>query len=293
MENPHTTTRQEATEMQLSTSKTPLKVSLKTEIVKQKESENLICEYLLSVWVSVRLEILQMQPSLVPTKSEEEMKLIGRFMRQYGTITVAEYAECIRLAAIDKMRDLSQGLAKFPTLYAADFEEQIQKMTIAKIKQKESNEAKQLPKHTGGNEFAGEPSEVLARWWPKIVEQTKMMRTINPKMRDRFWYGGSPEQRDSAVKMLRQMIWEMNEAGKWDLQQHYYDALAIFATEFFQYFPQYAGMTDGMKRPLCPIQVGKIRQRLQRLVLDLSNFPDIDDCKYCAVFDAYWKFKNN
>lgn len=262
---------------------------MKTEIVAQKDREEAITAYLLGVWVTSRLEIMQMQPSLVPTASVEELGLLRRLMRQYGTTTPSEFAECIRLAAIDKQRDLSQGLARFPTLYEADIGEKIQKLTLEKLKK--ADQTPQLPQNTGGNAFCGEPSEALAREWPKIMEQTKIVRgTIHPGMRDRFWYGGSLEQRQSAVAMLRQMVFEMNEVGKWDLRQNQWEALVIFQHEFCQSFPTFGAMIEGMKCPICPIQVAEIKSKLSRIALSTADFPDIDDCKYSSVFDAYWKF---
>jgi len=269
-------------------------------IVGQSDATESIAAALLSIWVKVRIEVLQMQPTLVPTASTEELGLITRLMKQYGTITPAEFAEAIRAAAIVKQRELSQGLQKFPTLYAADFEDEIQKLTIKKMKEEPTR--LMIAANTGGNMFAGEPSEALAREWPKIYAHTKLMRqTINPKMRDRFWCQGSEAQRKSAFTVVAQMVWDLKQSGQWDQRQHEWEMLAIFQSEYRDAFQGWDRLLDqGMTAPLSKAAVDDLRRRTElKISQTVTNggappsiefFPDPMDCTFCAVFDAYWKF---
>jgi len=241
-----------------------------------------------------------MSPTIVPTESKEELGLVLRLMRQYGTITPAEFAEAIRAAAIVKQRELSQGLQKFPTLYAADFEDEIQKLTIKKMKEEPTR--LMIAANTGGNMFAGEPSEALAREWPKIYAHTKLMRqTINPKMRDRFWCQGSQDQRKSAFAVLAQMVWDLKQAGQWDQRQHEWEMLAIFQSEYRDAFQGWERLLDqGMDAPLSKAAVDDLRRRTElKISQTVTNggsppsiefFPDPMDCTFCAIFDRYWKF---
>jgi hypothetical protein len=273
---------------------------LKTEIVGQKDRESIVAQYLLSIWVKVRIEILQMSPIIVPTASTEELGLITRLMKQYGTITPAEFAEAIRAAAIVKQRELSQGLQKFPTLYAADFEDEIQKLTLKKMKEEPTRLT--IAANTGGNMFAGEPSEALAREWPKIYAHTKLMReSINAKMRDRFWCQGSEAQRKSAFTVVAQMVWDLKQSGQWDQRQHEWEMLAIFQSEYRDAFQGWDRLLDqGMTAPLSKAAVDDLRRRTElKISQTVTNggappsiefFPDPMDCTFCAVFDAYWKF---
>jgi len=277
-----------------------LKVRLRTEIVGQKDRESIVAQYLLSIWVIVRIEILQMQPSIVPTASQEELGVILRLMRQYGTITPAEFAECIRAAAFTKQRELAQKLQMFPTLYAADFEHEIQELTLKRMKTQA--DVLTLPANTGGNQFFGEPSEALAREWPKIKAQTELLRkTINAKMRDRFWYGGSQAQRDAARAMLGQMVHDMKAAQIWDQRQHEWEMLAIFQAEYRANFQGWERLIDqGIEPPLTAPVVAELRRRTElKISQTVANggtppsielFPDPLDCTFCAIFDAYWKF---
>jgi hypothetical protein len=276
--------------------------SLSTEIVKQREHADEIATYLLSVWVKARIEIMQMSPALVPTESKEEFGLIQRLTRQYGTISPSEFAECIRLAAIDKVKDLANGQMRFPTLYFADFEEQIQKLTLKKLKEKEN--ALQLPANTGGNEFWGEPAEALAREWPKIAKQTKAVQQISPSLRDRFWLGGSENQRAAALGMLRQMVQEMREADKWDQKQVDWSALAIFQAEYRLAYPKFDRLIESqMECPMKANEVNELRDRTRWKIQQvtevggecgkLTDFPDAQDCTFCAIMDAYGKFKGD
>ena len=286
--------------MPLDNSSLTSKVRLKTEIVAQKNSETNIAQYLLGIWVVVRIEILQMSPSIVPTASQEELGIMTRLMRQYGTITPSEFAECIRQAAFTKQRELAQKLQSFPTLYAADFEHEIQSLTLSKMKAK--SEALSLPANTGGNQFFGEPADALAREWPKIKAQTELLRkTINANMRDRFWYGGSKAQRDSARAMLGQMVNEMKVAGQWDQRQHEWEMLAIFQSEYRNAYNGWERLIDnGMEPPLSVVVVAELRRRTElKISQTITNggtppsiemFPDPLDCTFCAIFDAYWKF---
>lgn len=272
-----------------------------TEIVKQKEHQDAIVAYLLSVWVKARIEIMQMSPTLVPTESKEEFGLIQRMIRQYGTITPAEFAECIRMAAIDKVKDLAAGQMRFPTLYFADFDEQIQRLTLRKMKEAESNQFA-LPQNVGGNHFQGDPPEVLGREWPKIVKNTNTMKQINPSMIDRFWLGGSQDQRDSARGLLRQMVVEMKESNHWDQQQVNLEALAIFQREYLLAFPKWENLLGlPMTCPMSADEVADIKQRTRWKVQQVTElggtppqidgFPDPQDATFQAIFKAYWKFK--
>jgi len=243
-----------------------------------------------------------MSPTLVPVNSEEEHGLIVRLIRQYGTITAAEFAECIRLAAIDKAKDLAAGQMRFPTLYFADFEEQIQKLTLKKLKENENT--LQLPANTGGNAFWGEPAEALAREWPKIAKQTKAVQQISPSLRDRFWLGGSEDQRAAAVGMLRQMVMEMRDADKWDQKQVDWSALAIFQAEYRLVFPRFDRLIEAqMECPMKANEVNELRDRTRWKIQQvtevggecgkLTDFPDAQDCTFCAIMDAYGKFKGD
>lgn len=288
------------TPTQPETTSNGLNPKLKTEIVGQKDRENAVAGYLLGVWVKVRIEILQMSPTIVPTESKEELGLVLRLMRQYGTITPAEFAEAIRAAAIVKQRELSQGLQKFPTLYAADFEDEIQKLTLKKMKEEPTR--LMIASNTGGDMFAGEPADALAREWPKIYAHTKLMRqTINPKMRDRFWCQGSEAQRKSAFAVVAQMVWDMKQEGQWDQRQHEWEMLAIFQSEYRDAFQGWERLLDqGMTAPLSKAAVDDLRRRTEMKISQtvtnggsppsIEFFPDPMDCTYCAVFDAYWKF---
>lgn len=294
-------TKQGLTPMQPENLSTTLKPSLGTEIVKQKDAQDLICQYLLGIWVNARIEIMQMSPTLVPTESKEEFGLIQRMIRQYGTITPAEFAECIRMAAMDKVKDLAAGQMRFPTLYFADFEEQIQRLTLRKMKDAESNQFA-LPQNVGGNHFQGDAPEVLSREWPKIVRNTNTMKQINPQMIDRFWLGGSQDQRDSARGLLRQMVKEMQEAGKWDQQQVNLEALAAFQREYTLTYPKWENLLGlPMTCPMSADEVAEIKQRTRWKIQQvtelggtppkLEDFPDPHDATFQAIFKAYWKFK--
>jgi hypothetical protein len=273
-----------------------------TPIVDQKDARETITTALLAVWVNARIEIMQMDVSIVPVNSKEEFGLIERIVKQYGTITPSEFAECIRLAAIEKQRALSSGQASFPKLYAADFEEQIQKLTLKKLKEKEN--ALELPANTGGNEFWGEPAEALAREWPKIAKQTKAVQQISPSLRDRFWLGGSENQRAAAVGMLRQMVQEMREADKWDQKQVDWSALAIFQAEYRLAYPKFDRLIESqMECPMKANEVNELRDRTRWKIQQvtevggecgkLTDFPDAQDCTFCAIMDAYGKFKGD
>ena len=283
-----------------SSSPTALKPSLGTEIVKQRECADTITAYLLSIWVKVRIEILQMSPTLVPTESKEEFGLIQRLTKQYGTITPTEFAECIRLAAIQKMNDLASRVVSFPTLYAADFEDQIQRLTLRKMKAKEN--VLQLPSNTGGNAFWGSPREALDREWPKIVKQTKAVRKISERLRDRFWLGGSAEQQAAAVEMLREMVAEIKQAGQWDQYQIDAVTLAHFESDYKLAFPRFDRLIDGqlespLKREAVKELHDRTRWKIQQSIENggesfrIEDFPNPMDCTYCAVMDAYWAFK--
>lgn len=277
----------------LSSNSTPIQVfEPEKAITTQIQSKTAIATVLVGKWIELERVILKAPEIHGRLQSGEEVALMEKMMMRYATLTPKEIGDAMRSAAEEAQKAFAANSRAFPKLYLADIEEKCQERSAQKVREAEQKEALQLPKNVGGNIFWGEPSEALAREWPKIAEQTRMMRnTISPKMRDRFWFGGSYEQKEAAVKVLRQMILEMNNAGKWDLSGHHDAAKAIFANEFYAHYPQFANMTDGMKRPLCPIEVADIKARLQRVVPDLSSFPDIEDCKYCAVFDSYWKFK--
>jgi len=241
-----------------------------------------------------------MSPIIVPTASTEELGLITRLMRQYGTITPAEFAECIRLAAIQKQKELAAKLQTFPTLYGADFEDEIQQLTLRKMKA--NADVLSLPANTGGNQFFGEPSEALAREWPRIKAQTELLRkTINAKMRDRFWYGGAQAQRDAARAMLGQMVHDMKQAGQWDQRQHEWEMLAIFQSEYRNAYTGWERLIEqGMEPPLTAAVVAELRRRTElKISQTVANggtppsielFPDPLDCTFCAIFDRYWKF---
>lgn len=269
-------------------------------IVDQWDAVDGIAMALLSVWIRVRIEILQMSPSLVPTSSDEELGLVRRLIRQYGKLSPSEFAECIRLAAIQKQKDLSQRLVTFPTLYAADFEEELQKMSLQKLKNDEN--ALQLPANTGGNIFFGEPSEAIAREWPRIMAHTEMIRkTINPNLRDRFWYGGSKDQRASATAMLGQMVTDLRAAGVWEQRPFEWAAVRVFQAEYRLNFvgPEWERFIEGMEAPMTKAQVDEIRAKVERRIGNASAvgaavpsidlFPDPKDCTFCAIFDEYWK----
>jgi len=292
--------RQELTPTQQDGTLTKAAYKKLAPIVDQRDATESIATALLSVWVKVRIEVLQMQPTLVPMASTEELGLITRLMKQYGTITPAEFAEAIRAAAIVKQRELSQGLQKFPTLYAADFEDEIQKLTLMKMKDEPAR--LMIEANTGGNMFAGEPSEALAREWPKIYAHTKLMRqTINPKMRDRFWCQGSEAQRKSAFAVVAQMVWDLKQSGQWDQRQHEWEMLAIFQSEYRDAFQGWERLLDqGMDAPLSKAAVDDLRRRTElKISQTVTNggsppsiefFPDPMDCTFCAIFDRYWKF---
>lgn len=258
----------------------------------QWETKGAVALALVTKWVELERIVLKAPEIPGRLESQEEILLMQSLISRYGTLTPKNFADAMRIAADKRQAALGES-GGFPKMYLVDIEHEIQEFIKNDSKRKEAEERLQIPANVGGNCFFGEPSDALASEWPKIVEQTKLLRSLgNGKFaRSRFWYGGSRQQQEDAVKVLRQMVQEMNDAGKWDLSQHQYDVLAVFSSEFFTHYPSFAGMTDGMKRPICPIQVGEIRQRLQRLAPDLSNFPDIDDCKYSAVFDSYWKFR--
>lgn len=263
-----------------------------TSITSQIQSKTAIAAALVGKWIELERVILKAPEIHGRLQSEEEVKIMEKMMMRYASLTPKEIGDAMRAAAEEAQKGFAANSRAFPRLYLADIEDECQKAAARKIRAAEQKEALQLPKNTGGNVFWGKPSEALQREWPKIVEQTKTLRqTINmPTARDRFWYGGSPEQRDAARQMLRQMVIEMNAAGKWDLKRNQSDALKIFQLEFCQAFPMFGGMIDGMDCPLSLIQVIDIEKRLQRLTPDTRDFPDIDDCKFCAVFDAYWTF---
>ena len=113
---------------------------------------------------------------------------------------------------------------------------------------------------------------------------------------------GSTEQKASAFGMLGQMVKEMKEAGAWDQQQVNWEALAIFQADFRAAFPQWDRLLDaGMTCPLRKSEVDELHQRVRWKIQaatdsggdvpSLANFPDPQDATFCAVFDAYWKFK--
>lgn len=254
----------------------------------QLDNSEAIAAVLVAKWIELERIILKAPEIEGRTDSEEEIKMMAAMMKRYGTFTPKEIGDAMRKAAEARQRDYSMN-GGYPKMYLYDIEHELQKMGMERLKSKP--EPLTLAQNTGGNQFWGEPSEALAREWPRIVRQTRLVRqTIHQTMRDRFWYGGSAEQRECAVKMLRQMVQEMMDAGKWDLVQNQWEALAIWQAEFCREFPTYGGMVDGMKCPICPIQVGEIRQKLSRIAITQGEFPDIDDARYCAVFDAYWKF---
>jgi hypothetical protein len=271
-------------------------------IIQQKDEKEDICTALLSVWVNVRIEVLQMSPTIVPTASHEELGLIRRLCNQYGTITPSEFAECIRLAAIDKMKDLAAGQMRFPTLYFADFEEQIQKLTLKKMKLEE-NAVLKLTANTGGNSFWGEPVDALAREWPKIKAQTELLRsTINVNLRDRFWFGGSKEQQQAAFGMLRQMVNEMKEAQRWNQGTFDWKCLALFQAEYRAAYPNWDRLIEnGMTSPIKKSEIADLKNRTERKISQtitnggdapsIDLFPDPQDVVFCAIFDEYMKFK--
>jgi hypothetical protein len=256
-------------------------------VLEQREQSGTIAATLVLKWIELERIILKAPEIGGRIESDEEIRLMEKMILRYATFTPKEIGDAMRRAAEDRQRDYAQN-GGYPKMYMADIEHELQKMGIERLKQKP--ETPQLAANTGGNAFWGDPSEALKREWPKIVRQTRVVRAINPKLRDRFWYGGSPEQRDSAVKMLRQMVIEMNDAGKWDLRQNQWETLAIFNSEFSSAFPAHLDLLDGLSCPIDPIQVDDRRKTLIRRSMNVDAFPDIDDCKYCAVFDAYWKF---
>ena len=259
----------------------------------QQDSADAIAVALLAVWVNVRTQILQMSPSIVPTNSPEELGLIRRLLKKYNGFSPSEFAEAIRKAAITKMGELSRKEVLFPTLYAADFEAQLDEMGIEKVKQRDKEKALQLPANTGGNVFWGEPSEALAREWPNIVRNTKSIReTLNRNyLRDRFWYGGSKEQQAAAKQMLIQMVYDMTAAGFCTIDDLKKEAVGVFRSEFARAFPPHLDLVEHLACPLDFLQVEECKKRLSRRIADVSEFPDIDDCKYSATFDLYFKFK--
>jgi len=205
-------------------------------IVEQRQSEQQIATDLLSIWVLARTDIMQMSPTIVPTASEEELKLVLKMMRQFGTITPSEFAECIRAAAHNKCNLLASGKAKFPNLYIVDIEIQIQRLTLRKMK--EPPKTNELPERAGGNQYTGTPHNALNREWPRIYELTQGLRkTIKPDIRYTFWRMGKPDERASAKAMLGAMVDQMTVAGVWDKGQIDRNQLVIFEKEYNRDFP--------------------------------------------------------
>ena len=250
-----------------------------------------------SKWATIRDSLLQTGGSSLPRTEEaakEELREMSRLLKKYQSLTMTQVGASIRNAARDKMQELSRYPQAYPRLFSYEIEEALRETTAEMLRKKEGEIALQLPANTGGNVFWGEPSEALAREWPNIVRNTKTLRaTLNRDyLRDRFWYGGSKEQQAAAKQMLIQMVYDMTAAGFCTIDDLKKEAVGVFRSEFARAFPPHLDLVEHLACPLDFLQVEDIKKRLSRRIADVSEFPDIDDCKYSATFDLYFKFKN-
>lgn len=249
-----------------------------------------------SKWATIRDSLLQTGGSSLPRTEEaakEELREMSRLLKKYQSLTMTQVGASIRNAARDKMQELSRYPQAYPRLFSYEIEEALRETTAEMLRKKEGEIALQLPANTGGNVFWGEPSEALAREWPNIVRNTKSIReTLNRNyLRDRFWYGGSKEQQAAAKQMLIQMVHDMTAAGFCTIDDLKQEAVGVFRSEFARAFPQHLDLVERLACPLDFLQVEECKKRLSRRIADVSEFPDIDDSKFCATFDLYFKFK--
>lgn len=275
-------------------------------IADQLEKIGQISPLMLAKWIEIAAGLLEMGGSLLATSEgalDEKKTEIERLLKKYRSLTPRQFVESIRAAARDKMQQLAQHPERYPRLFAYEIEEALREATAKLLRDNEAMASRlALPANVGGNDFWGEPSEALRREWPRIVEQVKTIRRELgiPNWRSRFWLIGSHDQRQSAVQVLRQMIVEMHEAGKWDLRQNQWEAVAIWANEFREAYPQHLDLIFDAKnssRLTCPLdhlQIEDIRATIRRRNAEGVNkaeFPERMDAIYSATFDAYWKFK--
>ena len=257
---------------------------------------------LVAKWIELERLILKAPDIAGRTESGEEIRLMEKTMMRYATLTPPEMGDAIRKAAESRQRDYAAN-GGFPKLYIYDIESEFQQATTEKANRKNQAEALALPSNVGGNDFWGEPSEALAREWPRIVEMTKSVRqTLGVKnWRSRFWLIGNHDQRAAAINVLREMNHELHAAGKFDLRQQQWEAMAIWQGEFRAAYPQHIDLifdTSGKSRLKCPLdhlEIEEVRAKLQRRNAQGENkaeFPERMDAIYSATFDAYWKFKN-
>lgn len=263
-------------------------------LLAQLPSRNTIAVRLVALWIELERIVVKAPEIDGRTSSEEEIKLMEAMISRYATLTPKEIGDSMRRAA--KKAQEAAAAGQFPRLYLEDIEREVQKTVKEREKQDAAKEVLQLPANTGGNVFWGEPSEALAREWPGIAERTKLMRkTLGvPDWRERFWYGGGKDQELAAEKVLREMMYEMHRAGKWDRRQHDWEALAIWQKEFREAYPQHLDLIEGMKCPLDYLETEEIKKRLLRRNAQSANgadFPQHFDALFSATFDLYFRFK--
>lgn len=283
-ENPTLPESSRQTEVQVYSPELPL--------LAQLPSRNTIAVRLVALWIELERIVVKAPEIDGRTSSEEEIKLMEAMISRYATLTPKEIGDSMRRAA--KKAQEAAAAGQFPRLYLEDIEREVQKTVKEREKQDAAKEVLQLPANTGGNVFWGEPSEALAREWPNIVRNTKSIReTLNRNyLRDRFWYGGNKEQQAAAKQMLIQMVHDMTSAGFCTIDDLKKEAVGVFSSEFARAFTQHLDLVEHLACPLDFLQIDEIKKRLSRRVADVSEFPDIDDCKYSATFDLYFKFKN-
>lgn len=273
-----------------------------TPIKDQQPFSNEICIALLSKWVEVRIDLLQIPAASVPTNSTEEFNLVERLARKFGSLTPRQFADAIRDAAYKKQQQISPIPSAFPRLYGVDIEEMLDARQHEKNRKAEADsEARQLPRSTQGNAYWGTPSEALKREWPAIATATKKMRAaLGVKdWRVRFWSGGNAEQREAARAMIRQMITDMERDRVWDAAKARIHTVELFQKDFIYKWPNHARMVDKMEAPLNAAKMDEIKQQLnEKLVYNkrepsaanINEFPDLSDLQCCTVFDFYWNY---
>jgi len=289
--------------LQLSESSRPVRelvFDAEKKIGDQPQNIEDIAYGIVSKWIEIERIVLKAPEIRGRESSREEVDLVLKMMAHRPQFTPRRFGDAIRRAADESMKR-----GDFPRLLKTDIEEELVKMGIEDTENEGKVSVLMLEANTGGNRFFGEPTEALAREWPLIYDYTKGMRDMLTKAtdwRDRFWLGGSSDQQAAAVQVLREMVVEMHNAGQWDLKKNQWEAVLIFQKEYRDRFdhPNDIGEMDDL---LCPLDADQIAEKKAKVVHRLTyrikkdvgyptanDFPDLEDAKKCAVFDAYWKF---
>jgi len=270
-------------------------------IREQKESEWQIAASLVAKWIELERVVVKAQDIQGREQSTEEVSLMMSMMRKYATLTPRQIGDAMRNAAKDCQSDFANNRRLFPKMYLEDIEHSVQKMVLEILKNKP--EPLELPQNTGGNAFFGEPIEAIHREWPNIAKHTLLMRkntAMASNWRYRFWHTSNADEKAAAMQMIAEMVEILKNRPDWDESKMRDRELKIFKVEYYEAFPDWPNVVDGMLSTRNPDEINRIRTETQTKITrqlragstnipPITAIPSIHECARCAVFDAYFE----